>query len=312
MVPIQLLDGQQYVWILHLFSGRRRIGDCHWWLEHIGHKLWPGVKLRMISLDTAVDPVLGNLDEGSNYNVVLSLARKGLIAGVLTGPPCETWSAARNLELSEAQGPRPLRSAEQPWILPHRTGKELRQTATGTTLLFNSWRIEVTVTLEGGGALMEHPWENGDSDRASVWRTVAHQEWIMNLPEAHRHYIEQFLFGAQGSKPTCLRALNLGSPEIVEQALVDGMELWRTRPTTKLMGRTSNGAFRTAAAKDYTSALCRTMLVALVRGLSHRASSKGVRRPEILTVTESQWLTDAQSVSKSISRESFLPDYQGR
>ena len=32
-VPVQLVDATQVVWILHLYSGRRRIGDCHWWLE---------------------------------------------------------------------------------------------------------------------------------------------------------------------------------------------------------------------------------------------------------------------------------------
>ena len=35
-VPIQVDAECRVVWLLHLYSGRRRIGDCHWWLEHIG------------------------------------------------------------------------------------------------------------------------------------------------------------------------------------------------------------------------------------------------------------------------------------
>ena len=69
----------------------------------------------------------------------------------------------------------------------------------------------------------------------------------MQLPDAHRHFVEQFHFGAKGVKPTCLRALNLGSPDIVAAALADGQEMWRTRPTTMLKGTSSDGGFRTAA-----------------------------------------------------------------
>ena len=310
-VPVQLVDATQVVWILHLYSGRRRIGDCHWWLEHIGHKIWPGMQFCMLSLDTAVDPVVGNLASGDNYNLVMSLVQKGLIAGILTGPPCETWSAARNLELPDQTGPRPLRSACLPWTLPSHTGKELRQTTTGTQLLVNSWRLEVATVLQGGGSIMEHPWENQNEERASVWRTEVHERWIMQLPFAYRHYIEQFLFGSVGTKPTCLRALNLGHPDVVENALRDGMELWRMRPSTKLMGKQRDGSFRTAAAKEYTSALCRSMTVALVQGLRQRFCSEGARHPEPLTSAESQWICTARSAAQSVTQSSFLPDYQG-
>jgi len=310
-IPMQVVDGKRIVWILHLFSGRRRIGDCHWWLTHIGRHLWRGVELRMISLDTAVHDRLGNLDESDNYNMVLKLAQKGLIAGVLAGPPCETWSAARNILLPDHTGPRPLRTSDQPWLLSHRTGKEMRQTSTGTRLLLNTWRIETSVVLHGGGALKEHPWENGNLDRASVWRTTAHKDWIMQLPDAFRHYIEQYLYGAAGTKPTCLRALNLGEAAIVQQALHEGMELWRARPVTRLMGRNHKGEFRTAAAKEYTSALCRSMLVALLTGLRRRFAVEGSRASPILTSTERQWLENAWSASHVVSMDSFLPDYQG-
>ena len=100
-VPIDATSEAPILWVLHLFSGRRRIGDCHWWLEHIGRHLWPGVIIRMVSLDTAVHPELGNLATGPNLARARRLAERGLIAGVLTGPPCETWSAARHIELDD-------------------------------------------------------------------------------------------------------------------------------------------------------------------------------------------------------------------
>ena len=36
-VPASFEDGHHVIWLLHLFSGRRRVGDCHWWLEHLAH-----------------------------------------------------------------------------------------------------------------------------------------------------------------------------------------------------------------------------------------------------------------------------------
>ena len=310
-IPIDGTQDAPIVWILHLFSGRRRTGDCHWWLERIGHRLWPEVTFRMVSLDTAVHPTLGNLATGPNVARARRLAEQGLIAGVLTGPPCETWSAARHIELDDKKGPRPLRSAELPWSLTSRTGKEMNQTSMGTQLLTNSWTIETAVVTHGGAALMEHPWEAEQEDRASVWRTDAHQTWLMQLPGAYRHYIQQYLFGSKGVKPTCLRALNLGDPSVMKKVIQEGMELWRPRPTVQLAGRNECGAFRTAEAKEYPSALCRTLIVGLIQGLKTRASTEGFKHASPCRDSDMQWLRNAWRASAFCTRKSFLPDFQG-
>eukprot|EP00435_Cladocopium_sp_Y103_P075677 s462_g62.t1 len=230
----------------------------------------------------------------------------------LTGPPCETFSAARHLELDDDRGPRPLRSSAHPWCLPSRSGKELRQLSTGTGLLMHSQQLEAATVTAGGASLMEHPWENGDEDKVSVWRTSAHSSWMMALPSAHRRYIEQWAFGSLGVKPTCLRAINMGPPSIVEGALREGQELWRSKPSNPLKGRTVDGAYRTAAAKEYSIALRRSLLVATLRSVRHRMQSEGVAERVQISATESQWLADAWSASSQMTRKSFLPDYQGR
>eukprot|EP00435_Cladocopium_sp_Y103_P009387 s2455_g2.t1 len=310
-VPICVEKGKKVMWILHLFSGRRRKGDCHWWLSHIGHHLSPDIEVRLLSLDTAVHSTLGDLSAGANFRLVRDLAHRGAFAACLTGPPCETFSAARHIELDDFVGPRPLRSAELPWGLPGRSSRELRQLDMGTELLLNSQQIEVATVLAGGGSLMEHPWENDDPSKASVWRTLAQTQWIMSLPGAFRHFVEQWKFGSPGIKPTCLRALNLGPEQIVQRALQDGMELWRARPQTQLKGRTSAGVFRTAAAKEYSSALCRSLVVATLRGLRSRIEAHGTIESVQLSSTESQWIVDAWNASHQVTRQSFLPDYQG-
>ena len=296
---------------MHLFSGRRRWGDCHWWLEQLGPILWPGVQIKLLSLDTAVHTELGNLAKGANLQRLLRLARQGVFAGSLTGPPCETWSAARHLQLDGHRGPRPLRLASSPWCVGERSSREMRQCQMGTELMCNSWEVEGAIVLSGGGVIKEHPWENDNPAYASVWRTAVHEHWMMSLPNAHRHRIDQYLYGSKGTKPTCLRAIHLGDPAIVARALQDGAEPWRVRPQTQLKGRNAAGEFNTASAKEYPVALCRTILAALTLGLRRRAEVEGLREPTTVSATDATWLRDALSASEKFSVGSWLPDYQG-
>eukprot|EP00435_Cladocopium_sp_Y103_P040557 s3265_g11.t1 len=198
-VPVSFHNGQPIIWILHLFSGRRRRGDCHFWVECC-KTLIPGHEVRILSVDTAIDPRFGNLDRGPVYDMLLGIIRKRWFAAGLTGPPCETFSAARHVQIPGRRHPRPLRSADCPWLLQFRSGRELRQTMVGTRLLFHSWIAEVEPVLAGGGSLMEHPRESADEQKVSVWRTEVHRRWLMALPDAFEHHIEQWQFGGRNSE----------------------------------------------------------------------------------------------------------------
>lgn len=237
--------------------------------------------------------------------------KRGAVAGSLTGPPCETFSAARGIQLDTPFGPRPLRTSEMPWCLHDRSDRELRQCTTGAELLLNSLQLECSVVVAGGGTIMEHPAEPNDSDKVPVWRLRCHREWCMKLPSAAIHRIEQWLFGAVGVKPTFLRAINLGPPVVVGRELLYGAETWRTRPQQGLKGRGKDGRFRTARAKEYPSALCRSMVVALLRGLRYRWKAEGAHNPVELLAEEAQWLTHMCAQSDILTRTDFLPDYQG-
>eukprot|EP00435_Cladocopium_sp_Y103_P042165 s432_g11.t1 len=310
-VPVCLDNGKPALWLLHLYSGRRRIGDCHWWLQHIGAKLLPEYDLKLISVDTAIDRVHGDLSSGPNLQKILRMARQGLFAAVLTGPPCETFSAARGIALESGFGPRILRTREQPWLLPERGSRELRQCDVGSELLLNSLQIETRVLCSGGGALMEHPWEPADEDKISVWRLDCHQRWCMRLRDAYRHYIEQWTYGAAGVKPTCMRALQLGPPSVIAQALHDGVELWRPKPAQGLKGRKSTGEFHTAKAKEYPSALCRSLVVAILRGLRYRIAHEGVKEPITPTTEDMVWVSLMLDKAEVLALKSYLPDFQG-
>ena len=52
-VPVSFEHGTMVVWILHLFSGRRRRGDCHFWVECLQGFI-PGCTVKILSVDTAI------------------------------------------------------------------------------------------------------------------------------------------------------------------------------------------------------------------------------------------------------------------
>lgn len=198
-VPISWINGRPTIWILHLFSGRRRRGDCHFWSECCSGVL-PGYDIRILSVDTAIHQVWGNLDRGWVFSRMLRIIRKGFFAAGLTGPPCETFSAARHLVLDDGHHhPRPLRSCAMPWLLEDRSLRELFQTMVGSRLLLHSFIAEASLALAGAGSLMEHPTEHPDAEKASTWRLASHEAWMMQLPDAVKHRIEQWKYGSVGS-----------------------------------------------------------------------------------------------------------------
>ena len=310
-VPIVMENGVPTIWILHLFSGRRRRGDCHFWCECCSGIL-PGYKVRLLSVDTAIDPKLGNLDRGGVFDRMIRIVKKKHFAAGLTGPPCETFSAARHIILEGEHHPRPLRSADFPWLLHDRSDRELHQTMVGSRLFMHSLIVETTLVLAGAGSIMEHPAPHPDESRASVWRTTCHKDWIMQLPDACRHEIEQWKYGSAGVKPTTLRALNLGPEAIVSRALQAGADPLLLRPCNPLRGRASDGTFRTAAAKEYPTLLCRAMIVATLEGLRHRITHFGTIPSQALTQAETDWMTSLyRTACQSNLSGTYLPDFQG-
>ena len=97
-IPVcELEDGSRVLLILHLFSGRRRADDCHAWAHQLVFKYFPDLGVLMLSVDAAVGGELCDLLHGPGLKALHGVVDAGLVAGTLSGPPCETWSAARHL-----------------------------------------------------------------------------------------------------------------------------------------------------------------------------------------------------------------------
>eukprot|EP00438_Fugacium_kawagutii_P017064 Skav215212 [mRNA] locus=scaffold1252:48299:57606:- [translate_table: standard] len=160
----------------------------------------------------------------------------------------------------------------------------------------------------------EHPAPNWQQHVASVWKTPIHQEWIMALPAAAEHYVEQWRYGAVGVKPTTLRSLNLGDEQATLAALRTGESEHFVRPLVALQGKDSSGRFRTARAKEYPTDLSRGMAYALIKGLFDRQATEGWSFcPMELSRDDRAWMLQALRIGEAgESRAEWLPDYQPR
>ena len=148
---------------LHLFSGHRREGDVQERVEAYSDAVNGAIKA--LSVDLVVSETWGDLMDPKKKELFLDAILQGWVTGVVSGPPCETWSKARERSLDEAQGgasgPRPIRSALEPWGLEQLTVRELVQLVTGNALLGISVLMFTAAWISGTFSLLEHPIEPG-------------------------------------------------------------------------------------------------------------------------------------------------------
>lgn len=110
----------------HLYSGRRRAGDAQHWFEHFA-KDYTG-SFVFLSVDTVISSCF-NVFCNDLWAFLTTIPPCGSLRGILLGPPCESWSAARFMS-SAVRRPctrPPLRLATSPWGIPGRSLRELDQ-----------------------------------------------------------------------------------------------------------------------------------------------------------------------------------------
>ena len=92
-------------------------------------------------------------------NFWISAARQRWVVAFLGGPPCETWSRAREHDLADScnRCPRVVRTAAQPWGLDSLSLREIRQVLVGNQLMFFAIMMLTILYDTGGCGAMEHP-----------------------------------------------------------------------------------------------------------------------------------------------------------
>ena len=303
------LQGRKVYLVLHLFSGRRRKEDFHDYLMEMSARA--NFDIRVLSLDTAVDEELGNLQSGGRtWQEVDNLLKGGHIAAGVAGSPCETFSAARGNPPPDdipdevrRRWPRPLRSTDDPWGLDGLWTKEIRQLATGSRLALQTIYALTWILVTGGSFLSEHPAPPQDPSLVSIFR-VPLVRLIRQIPEVSLAVINQGDYGAGSTKPTGLLRVRV-------PALYRSFAKWKS-PTpvserTLAIGKDLKGNFRTSRLKEYPSAFSHGLAQSIFDAIAgkHRSSRDAELKQQ------SPWLSEALTVSEQIRADAqMMPDYQ--
>eukprot|EP00435_Cladocopium_sp_Y103_P075131 s689_g54.t1 len=191
--------------------------------------------------------------------------RKKHVIGFLGGPPCESWSCAReqghaeeaDSETSAAQPqrgqPRPIRTLEELWGMECVTLRELAQLFFGNVLLCFALQAVMELIIANGFAVLEHPAEPlHRPSAASIWRLPLLRV-LTEIPGVDVVSFAQGLMGAASAKPTMLLTVNMPT-------LLTILHAFRVRtevPIAASIGKDLCGRWRTSALKEYPPSLCK-------------------------------------------------------
>ena len=314
-IPLLSAQGERpCMLVVHLFSGRRRIGDFHWHLQRMATEF--GVTFIVISMDTAVSPFWGDLHRSSSsWQSLARCYQAGLVAGTLMGSPCETFSEARFTVPPEGSGlrwPRPLRSASMLYGLPGLTMRELCQVQLGTNFFLQGLEVLGHHLAEGGLFLSEHPGVPLCPERPSTWR-AALTELLRGHPDVHLSHIRQFEFGAEAVKPTGLMSCRMPRLLRILRGYADPDAV---KPAEGAIGLGSDGSFKTAKLKEYPPRLCEGLARSFCEHFRTAIKAGQTRHLPEWGSTDSdlkEWVDGAVQASSSIRTNAvWMPDHQLR
>ena len=264
--------------------------------------------MTVLSVDVAVDANKCDLFSFATQTRWLDLIQSGQVAGVGSGPPCESWSVARFRACSELKRPpRPLRHRNQLWGLCDVNRKEADQIDTGNILMGFSLKASLMQALSGGFSFLEHPDDpkyvaNSPELAPSIWASEL-TEWLLQLPCFTLLRAQQGYYGGYSAKPTAL--LLSGVPaDVAQQISIDGR-------TTKLPSGGSigikEGKWQTNRLKEYPEAFS-MMIARQFRWWTQQT----VHLPPDEVQTDLAWLRDLHVELEAEPRISeACPDYRG-
>eukprot|EP00435_Cladocopium_sp_Y103_P073809 s386_g45.t1 len=252
-------------------------GDIEWFLDSMSSKC-SGFIILTVSIDIIIDSEYGDISKSEVRSLWLHYICAGHVAGFIAGPPCNTWSRARSVQLTDRLGPRVIRTPDEPWGLSALRIGELQQITIGTILLGFALECLLALAMHSGCGLVEHPRASDDDDAVSIWKLpVVHL--IMQFKDVRLIHLAQGLFGAPSPKPTSLLTLRLFG---LEKCLHQGM-LTKDLLYQASTGRDASGHFRTAPLKEYPPGFCRSIASSFIEEFQSTDASveHGITPPDV-------------------------------
>ena len=199
--------GAKFLVFIHLFSG-----ESQEFLEKLTAP--EGYFIHILSVDVIFDEKAGDLANARNQRMWIRFARAGLIAGVFSGPPCESWSRARlrggvaGFSLGDG-GPRGIRTEEETSGLNTVKVKEARQLLLANRLLLFTISLFLVLLPQRKFMVMEHP--SCPEEGHQLWMASVWKMYIIRCLVEHKDVqiltIFQGKFGGASPKPTTLMVL---------------------------------------------------------------------------------------------------------
>ena len=248
--------------LAHLFSGRRRQGDVQQCAEEARWLTPDGCV--SLSVDIIFHECLGNLLHEPTRALFIRAAAAGILTAIIAGPPCETWTVARN---RDDGGPRQLRTVLCLQGFSRLTFRELAQVTVGNSLLCVTLLMIIVQYHYGNFMLVEHPSEPTDPHAASIWRLLLVQ-LLEKFKGVRRHRVWQGYFGAKSPKPTDILLVH-EAPGV--EAVLKEHQVRSVLPQACSIGRTAdNKAWQTSALKEYPVAFCQAIVGLVQSHVQHR------------------------------------------
>ena len=284
----------KYVVLLHLFSGHRRHGDVQDQFERLQHT--SSYPLHGLSVDIVISLKFENILDIEIQRLFRAAVHDGHIAAIVAGPPCETWSKAREQYYANQQGPRPVRTIEHPYGMQQLRLKELTQLLVGNDLL---GAAVISVTLLGCFMLMEHPQEPPSEFSPAIWK-LSIVKLLLQQPDIRRLRIWQGHYGSRSPKPTDLLCVHLTS-DITE--IFERHKTRLTLPKTMSIGKDESGRFKTQALKAYPAPLW----AAIAQAAYAHVLARGVEDPQ--EVMPAKLDAAVRALDAPIGESSMGPDF---
>lgn len=266
-LPHPCISGEYF--IIYLYAGHQRPGDVHEVSQRLSKQY--GFTVSVLPLDIVYHSRLCNLAEPMAQQFWGRAVSSGVLLGILSAPPCETYSAARwRSIIAQDGGPLPVRSAREPWGRAANGIKYQLQTLVSNQLT-QAWLVIALLALQTSTPfVMEHPAPPHLCGAASIW-FVDEVCRLMAVPGVAARVILQGLYGAISAKPTQLLSFNLPESDrtLVSWRLSGSRPEWVT-----LCGKLSSGQWATAQAKAYPPALNGALVEAFFMKAQHLRSCK--------------------------------------
>ena len=275
----------------HLFSGTRRPFD----IQHVMEEhAWMA-----LSIDIIFDREWGDLNNPTTFHFFTEALRIGILRAWVAGPPCETWSRARENHVQG--GPRPVRRRGFPYGLHNLTYKEHRQVTVGSMLLGISFRLMLLSLLFGATGVLEHP-ADGDTHQnsPSIWRLEI-TRYLCRFCNCQKVTIMQGHYGGKACKPTSL---------LIANGATDNDALLHSLRTTALpkyaaIGRHEDGSWRTSELKQYPADFCKAICRVILEGQKGHGDAPCQEIPK-------EFLQAVSELTRSFDETASMgPDFHG-